>query len=85
MVSVTQFISSIENWSDADRRHKRFGMRKILLILLIIGMCGGCTVLDFSCSTGEYGPRARVVFGVGSALSDQTLEDLSRLCSAEVE
>ncbi len=58
---------------------------KWILLLLLICVSWGCTVLDFSCSTGEYGPRARVVFGVGSALSDQTLEDLSRLCSAEVE
>jgi len=55
------------------------------ILLIFIAILNACTVLDFSCSTGQYGPRASVVYGVRDALGRTTLEDLSRLCSAEVE
>ena len=63
-------------------------MGKFIFIVCFIGiiwLMSACTMLDFSCSTGEYGPRANVTFGVKSVLDDRMLEDLSRLCSTEVE
>ncbi len=55
------------------------------LVILFVVAASSCTVLDFRCSSGEFGPEASVVYGVKDALDTRVLEGLSRLCSAEVE
>lgn len=52
----------------------------VLFVLFLVS----CTVLDFSCSTGQYGPRASVTTAMGHDVDAEFLGELSRLCSADV-
>lgn len=42
----------------------------------------GCSVVDFTCGSGEFGPRASLVT---AKVTPEVLENLSRLCSQEAE
>lgn len=57
----------------------------LVILLVVIYLMTACTVMEFSCSTGQYGPRAAVIYGIRAELDPTILQELSRLCSAEVE
>lgn len=60
-------------------------MRLVLIFALCVAVgfwLAACTPLAYSCSWGEYGPRAQVQ---AIDLDGPELEELSRLCSKEVE
>jgi hypothetical protein len=57
-------------------------LRAVTFGAVVLVSATACSPVKFACGTGEYGPRALVV---GVDLTAETLENLSRLCSSEVE
>lgn len=57
-------------------------MIKIIIVLGVGWLLFGCTVMDFSCSYGQYGPRAAVTYSSQAVLGVNTLEELKMLCAA---